>query len=62
LQEATSVKVNSINEQVLLAWTALLKTGYDARIGYSKKDIYLFVNYDTPVFYKLYLSKGGQKY
>lgn len=62
LQEASSVKTNTLNEQVLLAWTALLKTGYDARIGYNKKNIYLFVNYDTPVFYKLYLSKGGQKY
>jgi hypothetical protein len=62
LQEASSVKSKNLNEQVLLAWTALLKTGYDARIGYSKKDIYLFVNYDAPVFYKLYLSKGGQKY
>lgn len=62
LQEASSVKAKTLNEQVLFTWTALLKTGYDARIGFDKKDVYLFVNFDEPVFYKLYLVKNGQKY
>lgn len=62
LQEASSSQVNKLNQQVLYTWTALLKTGYDARIGFDEKDIYLFVNFDVPVFYKLYLSKGDKKY
>lgn len=62
LQEASVTHAQTLNEQVLFAWTALLRTGFDARIGFDENNIYLFVNFDVPVFYKLYLSKGGRKY
>ena len=62
LQEASGTYYRNVNEQVLLTWAALVKTGHDARVGFDKEDIYLLVNFDVPVFYKMYLMKENTKY
>jgi hypothetical protein len=62
LQEASASLYSSVNEQVLFTWTALIKTGHDARIGMEKDDLYLLVNFDLPVYYSQYLMKGNKKY
>lgn len=62
LQEASASLFSSVNEQVLFTWTALIKTGYDARIGLHQDDLYLLVNFDVPVYYSQYLMKGNKKY
>lgn len=50
------------NEQVLLSWYSLLKSGYDVRIGYSKTDVYLLAAFDTPVYYIPYYKIDNKKY
>ena len=62
LQEASATQSQSLNEQILYAWSALIKTGFDARVGFHNNDLFLFVNFDVPVYYKLYLLKEGRKY
>jgi hypothetical protein len=62
LQDASASLFSSLNEQVLFTWTALIKTGYDARIGMNKGDLYLLVCFDVPVYYSQYLLKGNRKY
>jgi hypothetical protein len=62
LQDASASLFNSLNEQVLFTWTALLKTGYDARVGMHNGNLYLLVNFDVPVYYSQYLIKGNKKY
>lgn len=62
LQEASSTFYQSMNERVLFTWTALIKTGYDAKVGYDQDDIYLMVNFDVPVYYKSYLVNNDKKY
>jgi hypothetical protein len=62
LQEASSIYYHTLNERVLFTWTALIKSGFDARVGFDKNNIYLLVNFDVPVYYKLYLVKNNEKY
>ena len=62
LQDVSSVFFQSLNERILFTWTALIKTGYDAKVGYDKDDIYLMVNFDVPVYYKSYLVNNNKKY
>jgi hypothetical protein len=62
LQDASASLFSSLNERVLFTWTALIKTGYDARIGMNSGNLYLLVNFDVPVYYSQYLIKGNKKY
>lgn len=62
LQEASMVYYTTNNERILFIWLALVKTGYDAIVGYNNKDIYLLVNFDISVYYTYYLNKDGKNY
>jgi hypothetical protein len=62
LQEASAVYYTGQNERVLFTWLALIKSGYDAIIGYNADDIFLLVNFDTAVYYASYFEKNGRKY
>lgn len=62
LQAASeSIYANS-NDQVLFTWLALLKSGYDARVGYDKNSIYLLAAFDMPIFYNSYFKLNKTNY
>lgn len=62
LKAASTTLYNDVNTQVLFSWLALLNSGYDAKVGYSDKDIYLLVSMDVPVFYQSYFESNNKKY
>lgn len=62
VQEASKHYYENLNERVLFTWLALLKTGYDAKVGYNKQNIFLLVNFDVRAFYLSYMVNDGKKY
>ena len=63
LLQETSVKYfKTLNEQVLFTWLALVKSGYDAKVGYNNNNIFLLVNFNVPVYYKSYFINHKKKY
>lgn len=49
-------------EQNLLLWYFLVKSGYDARLGYYDKDVFLFVAVKQPVYATKYTKVNSQTY
>jgi hypothetical protein len=49
-------------EQNMLLWYFLIKSGYDARLGYAGADVHLFVAVSQPVYATKYTRVGDQKY
>jgi hypothetical protein len=62
IKEAAAKVRKSLDDQILFSWFALLKSGYDVRIGYDRNDVYLLVNFDVPVYYSSYFELNGSKY
>lgn len=62
LQSAASSMYSNINNQVLFTWFALLKSGYDTKVGYNDKDIFLMTAFDTPIYCKSYFEENNKKY
>ena len=62
LQQTAGHYYNHVNDQVLFTWLALLKAGYNAKVGYNSNNIYLFVDFDIPVFYYPYFESNGKRY
>jgi hypothetical protein len=62
LQHAAAHYYNKTNDQVLFTWLALLKSGYDTKVGYSNQNVYLLVCFDTQVFYYSYFENSGKRY
>ncbi|RLD44812.1 MAG: hypothetical protein DRI89_02680 [Bacteroidetes bacterium] len=62
LQEASVVYFKKQNDRVLFTWLALLKTNYDAIVGYSDNDIFLLVHFDVPAYYISNFEKDGKRY
>ena len=62
LKAAASSLYNDINNQVLFTWYALLKSGYDARVGYNNQNIILLAAFDVPIYYSSYFEWDGKKY
>jgi len=62
LQEASAHYFNTLNERVLFSWLAMLKTGYDVKVGFNDKDVFLMAGFDVPVYYLSYLHNDGKKY
>lgn len=63
LLKTASLKLyNEINNQVLFTWFALLKSGFDAKVGYNDKDILLLAPFDVPIFYNSYFETNNKKY
>jgi hypothetical protein len=46
------------NEQVLFTWFALIRNGYNAKIGYNKDQIYLLLPANEKIYTTSYLVKG----
>jgi hypothetical protein len=46
----------------LFTWLALLKTNYDAIVGYGNNDIFLLVHFDVPAYYISNFEKDGKRY
>jgi len=53
---------NSGNEQVLFLWFLLLKSGYDAKIGYNESNIFLLLPFDNIVFEIKFLKVDNKRY
>lgn len=62
LKSAASNLYREINNQVLFTWYALLKSGYDARVGYNSHDIILLAAFDVPIYYSYYFEWNDKKY
>ncbi len=62
VQKTAAKYFNQTNNQVLFTWLALLKSGYDAKVGYNNQNIYLLVNFDTQVYYYSYIENEGKRY
>ncbi len=62
VQQTASNYFSTTNDQVLFTWLTLLKSGYDAKVGYNKQNIYLLVCFDTPVFYYSFFENNGKRY
>ncbi len=50
------------SEQNLLLWFFLVKSGYDVRLGYYEKDVFLFVAIKQPVYSTKYTRVNDQTY
>jgi hypothetical protein len=50
------------DEQKLLLWFFLIKSGYDVRLGYSGNNVHLFVAIGQHVFATKFTKVGAQKY
>jgi len=50
------------NEKLLIRWFLLLKSGYDAKIGYNKNDIFLMLPFNDTVFELKFIAVNGKKY
>ncbi len=61
-KRASEKLFSSVNDQVLFSWFALLRTGYEARVGYDHSDIYLLAAFDVQAFYRPYFELKGVKY
>lgn len=56
------IYAGSLNDANLFAWFMLVKSGYDARIGYSLDRIYLLLPSDQMVYEASYFTLGKKKY
>jgi hypothetical protein len=50
------------NEQTLFIWYALLKSGYQVKVGYNRNKIYLLLPSQQRLFNILYLTEEGTDY
>ena len=62
LKTAAANLYKEINNQVLFTWYALLKSGFDARVGYNNHDILLLAAFDVPIYYTHYFEWNDKKY
>jgi len=61
-RKASEKLYTSVNDQVLFTWFALLRTGFEARVGYDHTDTYLLAAFDVQAFYRPYFELKGVKY
>ena len=59
---AVKINTNRKNESALLSWFLLAKTGFKARVAYSKSAIYLLVPSRQELFEVTYFTFGGKRY
>jgi hypothetical protein len=50
------------NEQVLFSWYALLKSGYQVKVGYNRNKIFLLLPSKQRLFNILYITEEGSDY
>jgi hypothetical protein len=62
LKHASEKLFTRANERVLYTWISLLKTGYNARIGYDEQNIYLLTATDGTIFNTRYINISGINY
>jgi hypothetical protein len=63
LLKCASEKIFSkVNERVLYTWISLLKTGYNARIGYDEQNVCLLTATDGTLFNTPYITISGTNY
>ena len=62
LQQTAAHYYSNANNQVLFTWLTLLKSGYNAKVGYNSNNIYLLVNFDIPVYFYSYFENNGERY
>jgi hypothetical protein len=62
LKSVSSNLYDNINDQILFTWFALLKSGYEAKVGYVDNMIYLLVVFDMPVYNKSYFEANDKRY
>jgi hypothetical protein len=62
LKSASEKLFSRLNERVLYTWISLLKTGYNARIGYDEQNIYLLISTDGTLFNTRYINISGTNY
>jgi hypothetical protein len=62
LKSASEKLFTRVNEMVLYTWISLLKTGYNAKIGYDEKNIYLLTATDVTLFNTRYINISGTDY
>lgn len=62
LKAAASNLYKDTNNQVLFTWYALLKSGYDAKVGYNNHDILLLAAFDVAIYYNSYFEWNNKKY
>lgn len=59
---ARTMQPGRSTEQNLLLWYFLVKSGFDARLGYSGNNVYLFVAVRQQVYATKYTTVGNQTY
>ncbi len=62
LKSVSSNLYDNINDQILFTWFALLKNGYEAKVGYVGNNIYLLVVFDMPVYNKSYFEANDKRF
>ncbi len=62
LHFAAEKNYSSNNERVLFMWYVMLHTEYKVKLGFNEKDLYLLLNFSSPIYYKPYLIVDHQKY
>ena len=59
---AIKINNNRKNESALLSWFMLAKTGFKARVAYSKSTVYLLVPSEQELFEVSYFTFSGKRY
>ncbi len=62
LKVASEKLFTEVNERVLYTWISLLKSGYNARIGYNEHDIYLLTPTRETLFNTPYINISETNY
>ncbi len=60
--QASKVLYHNRQDRIMFVWFALLQSGFDVRLGYDDRDVYLMAHYDVPVYFSAYFELKGKKY
>lgn len=62
LNHTAEVNFSKKNERILFIWFILVRQEYQVKLGYFESDLYLLLNFSTPVYYRPYLRIEQSKY
>ena len=59
---ASEYYFSTTNNRVLFTWITLLRNGYDVKIGYDRKQIFLLANLTCKIFSNPYIELNSQRF
>ncbi len=62
LNHTAEVNFSKKNDRILFIWFILVRQEYEVKLGYFESDLYLLLNFSTPIYYRPYLWIEQNKY